>query len=82
MGLIIIQILHYFANNQINDLTGFPEFWDGEVIFINNPVSNILLKFPEDKVCKAIYWMNELGVTHGGKLNQERLEEVFIILGL
>jgi len=56
---------------------GFPEFWEGKVYFINNPVQKILDQFPDKLWSKAIYWINEYDVIdEDGNVNEDRLEEV------
>ena len=66
-----------FYNNQLTDFIGFPEFWEGYVDFGYNTVYKILKLFPEDKRCKAIYWINEYEVIQGKNIILPRLEEVF-----
>jgi len=78
------SIGEYFgcSYNKLVDLKGFPEFWDGWVDYSNNPISDILDKFPKDKVCKAIHWINEYDVIQNGEVIPDRMEEVYYELGL
>ena len=71
-----------FHNNQIRDLDGFPEFWEGSITYYNNPIYPILNLFPLDKVFRSINLINEFEALKGGKANEFLLEQVFIELGL
>ena len=69
----------YCNNNQLFDFNGFPEDFDGYFHCINNPVFEIYNLF---KTVKCIYWLNELDVIRGNKVVLDRLEDVYVELGM
>jgi len=73
----------YCQENELKDLYGFPEFFDRDINYYFNPVSEILDLF-EDRLGKVIDLLNEYGVIQqDGKLViLDRLEEVFHILNM
>lgn len=70
-----------FSDNLIRDFDGFPEDWEGNVNFRNNPVFDYIKQYNSDEEqCKAIYWINELGAIQNGKVVDERMDEVINIM--
>ena len=71
-------------NNYLKDLYSFPEFFDGEVYYQSNPVSEILYLFKNVKLGKVIDLINEYGVIqqNGKVVILDRLEEVFYTLNM
>jgi hypothetical protein len=63
------------SNNLIN-LAGFPEFFEGSVVYFGNPVSEILDLFESDDVPRAIAYINEWDVIQDNTVILQRLEEV------
>lgn len=63
----------------IDDLRGFPEFFEGACYFEFNHISEVLRLFGRDARAnlKAIYWLNEYDVINGNKIILSRLYEVF-----
>jgi len=76
----------YFAcsYNKLKDLYGFPEFFDNNINYSGNPVSEILDLFKHKRLGKVIDLLNEYGVVQqDGKLViLDRLEEVFYTLNI
>ena len=79
---IVIGSRYWLDNNQIRDLDGFPEFWEGNILYHGNPIYPILNLFPLDKVSRSINLINEFEALKFGKANEFLLEQVFIELGL
>ena len=63
------------VNNKITSFEGIPEFWEGKLSIINNPVDEIFELFNRDVRC--IDLINEFDVIQGDKVSRDRLEEVF-----
>jgi len=78
-------VREYFAfnNNQLKDLYGFPEFFDGIIYHKHTTVSEILNLF-EDRFGKVIDLLNEYGVIQqdGKVVILDRLEEIFHTLNM
>jgi len=73
------------ADNKLKDMYGFPDFFDNEVYYGDNPVDEILDLFYDDKrLGKAINFLNEYGVIQqdGKVVILDRLEEVFHTLNM
>jgi len=72
-----------FNSNQLKDLYGFPEFFDNEIYYSSNPVSEILYLF-EDRFGKVIDLLNEYDVIQqdGKVVILDRLEEIFYTLNM
>ena len=78
---------YYCNDNHLVNFKGFPEDYetiDWDRLFIySNPVSMLLIKIPENKFDKFIYWCNELNVIDdNGNVNEEWMEEVYHKIGL
>jgi len=75
-----------FGVNKLRDLYGFPEFFDNEVDYIDNPVSEILDLFEDEsnRLGKVIDLLNEYGVIQqdGKVVILDRLEEIFHTLNM
>jgi len=74
----------YLMDNELKDLYGFPEFFDHEVYYRNNPVEEILILFKTLNLGKAIEFLNEYSVIQqdGKVVMLDRLEEVFYTLNM
>ncbi len=62
-------------SNKITSFEGIPEFWEGELNIINNPVDEIFQLFNRDVRC--IDLINEFNAIQGDNISRHRLEEVF-----
>lgn len=74
---------------DIDDLRGFPEFFEGGPCYFEfNHISEVLRLFDDHAYSdgranlKAIYWLNEYDVINGDKIILSRLYEVFTQLGI
>jgi len=72
-----------FRNNNLKNFRGFPEYFDGDFNYDNNPVSEILNLFnhiTDTSLLKIIEYINEYDVIQGNNMILSRLEEVFYTL--
>jgi len=74
----------YFSKNKLSDLYGFPEFFDNNIYYDFNPVTEILNLFNTDRLGKVVDLLNEYDAIQqdGTLVILDRLEEVFYTLGM
>jgi len=68
--------VYYAQSNQINDFIGFPDDFEGECYFNNNPVQSVLDQFPDHLRVKAIRLIIDYDAIWNGEIVPERLEMV------